>query len=154
MTRMAWVSIRSRRDPAFWGPLALALLVAPLLGLGAHLWVTGHIRDLQVLADSEPRAARAAAEHTLRGLSWLVGGFCLVSSALLGRYFQLSLRQGRLPPHGWWSLGAHRAATGTTARRLASLGLGLAAVVGLLGIVTVFLVEHLIEALLAVRLTA
>ena len=148
---MAWVSIRSRRAPAFWAPLVVALLVVLLLGLCAQLWVTDHIRHLQAFAKSEPKEAGAVAELTLRGLGWFTGGFCLLSSALLVRYFQLGLRQGRVPPHGWWSLGAHRAATGTTAQRVGRVGLWLAILLGLLGIASMFLVNHLIESFLAAR---
>ena len=149
--RMAWVTLRSRRAPAFWAPLAVVLLVALLLGLFAHSWATNHIRHLQALAESEPQAARVAAEHTLRGLSEFAGVFCVLASSFLARYFQLGLRQGRLPPGGWWSLGAHRAATGTTARQLSRAGLGLSALLALLGIITFFLVNHLVESLFAAR---
>jgi len=148
---MAWVSIRSRRAPAFWAPIAVALVLALLLGVCAQLWVTDHIRGLQALAGSDPQAARAAAERMLRGLGWFLGGFFLLSSALLVRYFQLGLRHGRLPAPGWWSLGAHRAATGATAQRLGRVGLGLSVALGLLGIALVVLVDHLIESLLAGR---
>jgi hypothetical protein len=151
---MAWARIRSRRDPAFWAPLGFAVLVGPALGLAAQLWLADRLRRLQALAATDPASALVAAEHVLRGLGWLIGGFALLSSGLLARYFQLGLQQGRLPPFGWWwSLGAHRAATGATARRLGRAGLCLAALLGLLGIATVFLVNHLIQVLLATRST-
>ena len=90
----------------------------------------------------------------MKGLGCFVGIFCLLASTLLARYFHLGLRQGRLPPGGWWSLGAHRAATGTTAQRLARFGLGLSALLALLGITAFFVVNRLIESLLAARLAA
>jgi hypothetical protein len=119
-----------------------------LLGVCVQLWVAEHIAALEALAKSEPFMARVVAEDGLRRLSRFLAGFCVFSSALLARYFQLGLRQGRVPPHGWWSLGSHRAATGTTARRLGRVGLCLAALLSLLGVAAMLLMEHLIESLL------
>jgi hypothetical protein len=145
---MAWVSIRSRRAPAFWAPLVLAPLLAMLLALLAQHQVDAHVRSLEALAESDPQAAARAAEGALRALAWLAGGFSVFAAGLLGRYFQLGLRQRRLPPAGWWwSLGAHRAATGPTAQRLARLGLALAALLALLGLAAGFYLEYLIGAL-------
>ena len=151
---MPCVILRARRAPAFWVPFAVVFPAALALGVLAQLWATDHIRHLQALAQSDPQAARAAAEHTLRGMGAFVGCFSLLVSTLLARYFQLGLRQGRLPPRGWWSLGAHRAATGTMARRLGRAGLGLSVLLALLGITTFLLVNRLIESLLATRLAA
>ena len=148
---MAWVRIRSIRDPAVWAPFAAAVLIGPLLGVCLHLGVASYLRDLQELSTSDPGAAAAAAERTLRGLAWFLTGFVLLFSALLGRSCQLGLRQGRMPPLGWWSLGAYRVATGATARRLGYVGLALAALLGLLGIALPFIVDHFIEALLSAR---
>jgi len=149
---MAWVTLRARRDPAFWAPIVGALIAALVFGLVAQLWTADYIRELQVLAKSDPDGARVAAERTLRGLGWFLGGFCLLIAAVFARYFQLGVRQGRLPPGGWWSLGAHRAATGTTAQRIGRVGLWLSVFLAILGIAGSLLVIHLIESLLAARI--
>jgi hypothetical protein len=151
---MPWIPLRSKRDPAFWVPLVLALLFVLVLGIGAQRWATGHLLDLQAAAERDPRSAAAGAERTLRNLSWTVGGFCLLNAVLLARHCQLGLRQGRLPPRGWWSLGAHRMAVGPTADRLGRVGLLLALVLGLVGIVIMFLFDRLIDSLVAGRVFA
>lgn len=142
---MDWIILRSRRAPAFWAPVAVILLIVVPLGVATQLWVANEVQELRALSASDPRAAAVAAERILRSSSWALCGFLVLTSALLARYVQLGLRQGRLPPEGWWSLGAHRAATGGTARRLGRAGLALALILVLAGISMVFLVDHLIE---------
>jgi hypothetical protein len=144
---MAWIPLRSRRDPAFWAPHALAFLFAfSLVLLGQH-WSDAHVASLRTLAQSDPEAAMRAFEATLRGLAWISGGLCFVAAGLLGRLCQLGLRAARIPPAGWWSLGAHRAATGDTARHVGRLGLALAVLLALSGVALVLYAEHLIRAL-------
>ena len=144
---MAWIRIRSRREPGFWLPLVAAPVLALLPSLLAQQWVADHVRSLEALAGSDPEAAALGAERALRALGWGAGGFCLLAAALLARCCQLGLREGRLPPAGGWSLGAHRAATGATARRLARAGLALAAVLAALGLLAALQIERLIRVL-------
>lgn len=54
----------------------------------------------------------------------LLGSSALVAPFLF-RFFQLGRRQARLPPEGWWSLGAWRALVGPPARRAGLIGMGL-----------------------------
>lgn len=144
---MPWVTIRSRRAPAFWAPIVVVLLAVLPLGVWAQSWVTAYIRHLEALRTSDPIAARVAAEQALRLFGWGTCGFVLVIAVVFARYFWLGLRQERLPPAGWWSLGAYRAATGATAERLARAGLVVAFLLALFGVGSVFLVIRLIGAL-------
>src|SRR5262245_4521884 len=150
---MEWQTIRSWRDPGFWLPLASALLLVLALALGSDLWVRHYIQRLQSLHASDPHAAAAAAERGLRLLGRVVCGFSLVSAALLARYFQLGLREQRLPPSGWWSLGARRAAVGASARSLSVVGLGLSVLLALAGVGCLLAMRHLLG-VLSVRLAA
>ena len=140
-------TIRSWRDPAFWLPLACALPLIVALGLAAHGWVPRYIHDLESLRDTQPEVAAAAAERALRLLGRGICGFSLATALLLSRYFQLALREERLPPSGWWSLGARRIVVGSGARSLARFGLGLALSLALAGVGCLLAVRHLLEIL-------
>lgn len=144
---MAWDSIRSRRDPAFWVPLVGTVMLALLVGLLAQHWSDAHLASLRTIAASDPEAAVRAFERTLRALAWSAGGFSAVAAGLLARFSQLGLREGRVPPAGLWSLGAHRMATGTTAQRLGRAGLLLAVLLALSGLALVIQAERLIATL-------
>ncbi|UCE02034.1 MAG: hypothetical protein JSW67_12335 [Candidatus Latescibacterota bacterium] len=115
---VTWTPLRSRRDPAFWAPFLVLLLVLAPLTVWGHAWVSAWLDRLRETAVSNPEAARAEA---VRGLRLWGAALCAVSiafSAYLLRYSQLGLRQGRLPPSGWWSLGAYQVAVGPSARRM------------------------------------
>jgi hypothetical protein len=144
---MEWQTIRSWRDRGFWLPLACAVLLVLSLALGGDLWVRRYIQELQVLRVSNPEAAAVAAERGLRLLGQAVGGFALGCSVLLARYFQLGFREQRLPPSGWWSLGARRAAVGPRARSLSLFGLGLSVLLAAAGVGCVVATRHLLEIL-------
>jgi hypothetical protein len=122
------------------------LLVVPL-GLLARHWTQAHLRSLQAIAESDPQAAAHAAGGMLRAFGWLAAGLCALTAGLLASACQLGLRRGCLPPAGWWSLGAHRAATGRTAQRAGRLGLALSTVLVLLGLALALSAEHLVGAL-------
>ena len=144
---MEWQTLRSWRDPGFWLPLACALSGVVALALLGDAWVRHYLEGLQSLRASDPQAAAAAAEHGLQLVGQAACGFSLVTAGLLARYFQLGLRERRLPPSGWWSLGARRAAVGPGARLLSLFGLGLSAMLATAGIGCLFAVRHLINAL-------
>lgn len=144
---MEWQTLRSWRDRGFWLPLAGALLLVLAVALGGDLWARRHLEQLQLLRASDPDAAAAAAVRGLRLLGRAVCGFSLVSAALLARYFQLGLREQRLPPSGWWSLGARRAAVGPGARSLGLFGLGLSIFLAAAGVGCLLAMDHLLEVL-------
>jgi hypothetical protein len=144
---VAWIRIRSRRSAAFWAPLVAAPLLALLPSLLAQHWLDDHLPSLQALAASDPEAAARGAERGLRAVAWTAGGLALLVAALLARSCQLGRREGRLPPAGWWSLGARSAATGATAERLARAGLAVAALLAGLGLALALQVERLIRSL-------
>ena len=151
---MTWIKLRSRRDPAFWAPLLLAVLVLVPLAAWSHLWFSDWIDALRETASFDRETARAEALRTLRLLEWV---FCAVSSvfsAFLFRYFQLGLREGRLPPSGWWSFGALRVAVGPTALRMSKFGLVISVVLLTATIGFVLAVECLLRVLLAGKLAA
>ena len=132
---MKWQTIRSWRDPGFWLPLASAVCVVLVLGVVAQSWTRGYLQELRLLGVSDPRAAAAAAERGLLVLGQAVFGFTLVFGALFFRYFQLGFRQQRLPPCGWWSLGARRALLGSYALRFSRIGLALSLVLPIAGVI-------------------
>jgi hypothetical protein len=119
---MGWVQFRSRRDPAFWLPLALIALILVPLGVATNVWVEAWVAELRELARSDPDAALAQALYILRLSSWCFSSFLVVVCAFLFRYFQLGKQEGRLSPSGWWSLGSFRYAVGATARRMTRYG--------------------------------
>ncbi len=120
-------------------------MVLPV-GVWARSWVTEYISHLEAIGESDAGAARVAAEQALQLFGWFTCGFLLVIAIALARYFWLGLRHERLPPPGWWSLGAYRAATGTTAERIARAGLVLAFLLALFGTGSVFLVMRFVGA--------
>lgn len=143
---MSWVQLRSRRDPAFWAPLLLAVLVLLPMAVWVNVWLSGWLSHLRAIASSDPEAARAEALHAIRTLGWTLCAVSSVFSAYLLRYFQLGLREGRLPPPGWWDLGAHRVAVGPTALRLCRLGLSLSVFLLTAAIGFALAVEYLLRA--------
>jgi hypothetical protein len=113
-----------------------------------HVWMSGWLDSLRAIASSDPEAARAEALRALRLLEWASFAVLSLLSAFLFRYFQLGLREGRLPPSGWWSLGAYRLAVGRTARRMSKFGLVLSAVLLTAAIGFVLAIEHLLQVIL------
>ncbi len=146
---MTWVQLRSRRDPAFWAPLLLAILLLVPSAFWAHLWVSGWLDSLRETASSDPEVARSEALRVLRLLEFAFGAVSSVLSAFLFRYFQLGLRESRLPPSGWWSFGAYRVAVGPTALRMSKFGLVLSVVLLSATIGFVLAVEYLRRVILA-----
>lgn len=139
------IQLRSRRDPAFWLPLLVSVVVLSPLVFGAYVWVSNWTESVRALASSDPGAAQGEALRILRLCTWSLGavmaGFC----AYLFRYFQLGRREGRLPPSGWWSLGALRAIVGRKARRVGLFGLVLTGMLLAATIGLALAVEHLIR---------
>lgn len=120
----------------------------------AHLWVSGCLDSLRETASSDPEVARSEALRVLRLLELAFGAMSSVFGAFLFRYFQLGLREGRLPPSGWWSLGAYRVAVGPTALRMSRFGLALSVFLLSATIGFVLAVEYLRRAILAANLAA
>lgn len=144
MVPMDYVKLRSRRDPAFWLPLVLSVVVLAPLVFGAYGLLTSLLDNLEALASSDPEAARVEAIRILRLSAWSLCAIMVLFCAYLYRYFQLGRREGRLPPSGWWSLGAFRAMVGRRARRMCQFGLVLSGVLLAAAIGLVLAVEHLI----------
>lgn len=144
---MEWQTIRSWRAPSFWLPMLGAVLLVLGLGLAAQFWTHSYLEELRSLRAADPPAAAAAAERGLRLLGQIVCGFSLLLGGLLFRCFQLGLREQRLPPSGWWSLGARRVAVGPGACWLCRLGLALSLLLPAAGVGCLLAVRHLIVVL-------
>ena len=144
---MEWQTIRSSRDRAFWLPVAGAALLIIALGAGVQLGSHRFLHELQALQASDPALAATGAERGLRLFGWGVCAFALVSAAFLARYFELGFQEERLPPSGWWSLGARRAMVGPGVRSLSRLGLGLSVLLALAGVGCLLAIHHLLEVL-------
>jgi hypothetical protein len=151
---VTWIKLRSHSDPAFWAPLLLAILVLVPLAVCFHLWSSEWIDALRETASFDREAARAEALSALRLLAWVFCAISSVFSAFLFRYFQLGLREGRLPPSGWWSFGALRVAVGPTALRMSRFGMVLAVVLLTATIGFVLAVEYLLRVILTQSLAA
>jgi hypothetical protein len=119
-----------------------------------HAWASGWLDSLRATASSDPEIARVEALRVLRLLEWVFCGVSSVFSAFLFRYFQLGLREERLPPSGWWSIGAYRLAVGSTARRMSKFGLVLSVVLLTAAIGFVLAVEYLIRVILVEKVAA
>lgn len=141
------IRLRSARDPGFWVPLLLSVLLFVPLAIGAHLWVSGFLERLQQDAAADPAAAIDAAVSTIRRSVWLLCTLLAVFCAYLFRYSQLARREGRLPPAGWWSYGALHAIIGARARRMGRFGQWLAGLLLAASVGLAFAVEHLVTLL-------
>ena len=139
-TPTEWVPIRSRRDPAFWAPLLMTVLILTSLFLFAHT----HITDLIETINSSTLPLSTFMDQLilyLRILIWSFGIILMIFSALNAKYFKTGLLEGRLPPSGWWSLGAWRAAVGPGVERMAKFGYAVSLLLLITGIGSVTALE-------------
>lgn len=119
--RTDWVQIRSRRDPAFWAPLLVTVIITTALFLWAQAYTTEFLETINSNTLSTAQSASQLILH-LRIVTWSFSAILIILSALNFRYFKTGIQEERLPPTGWWSLGAWRAIVGPRVKRLASLG--------------------------------
>jgi hypothetical protein len=142
---MTWVQIRSRRDPAVWLPLvAIVVLLVPA-AIWTHFWLQARADELVARAAADPVQGLAEAIAFVRNLGIVLAGVTAGLGLALLRYFQLGLQHGRLPPPGWWSLGAFRVAVGDTAHRMARFGRVVAVVLIVASFGVLLAIEHLID---------
>jgi hypothetical protein len=149
MPPIEWAVLRPRRDPAYWVPLAAALLAVLAVGLAADHFTTRYVEEIDALSALDPSAAEAAAADALRRVGALVCGVALAIAALFARFFWLGLREARVPPSGLWSLGAHRVAVGESARWISRVGLAFSGVIALCGIGAWLAMQRLLHLLSA-----
>lgn len=145
---MTWIRLRSRRDPAVWLPLLIALLALTALALWAQAWVSASLAAIDEAMSSDPERAVADAVRIIRLCEVALVASSVLLAAFLYRFFRLGLREGRLPPSGWWSLGAWRAAVGDRARRMSRLGLAFTLFLPVSSAATVLVIEHILRTLL------
>ena len=146
---MSRVKLRSPRDPQFWLPLGLSLIVVVALGLYGHARVSDWVEHLEMIAAGDPRAALDEAIYWLRRAALFLCALLALICAFLFRSCQLARREGRLPPSGWWSYGALWATTGDRARRQARIGQWLAGVLLAAAVCLGLAVEYTARLLLA-----
>jgi hypothetical protein len=151
---VTWIHLRSRRDPAVWLPALLVILLLTAIAAWAHVWMSAWLEAVNETASSDPERAVAEAVQMIRLCEVALCAASVLFGTFLYRFFQLGLREGRLPPSGWWSLGAWRAAVGARALRMSRLGLALALLLPISTAVTVLLIECLLRALLHGELSA
>ena len=140
---MEYRTIRSWRDPGFWVPVACAALAVAAIAALCDQWTRHYLAALDAQAAADPRHAAAAAERGLLAIGATVCGFSLSASLLLARCFQLGLREQRLPPSGWWSLGTLRVAIGPGARTRCRIGLAAAVLLALGGACSLLAIAYL-----------
>ena len=146
---MSWTQIRSRRDPAVWLPILVVVLVCGALALWAQLEISALLRELEASGRSDPERAVAEATRLIRLCELALGVSSLALSAFLVAFFRRALREERLPPSGWWSLGAWRMLTGPEVRQRSRVGLALALAIPLLTAATIAIIEVLLRMALA-----
>jgi hypothetical protein len=131
------------------------LLVALVLVAGvawAQVWFSTWLENLNATAASDPERAVHEAAQIIRLCEVALSASSVVFAAFFYRFFQLGLRESRIPPSGWWSFGAWRARVGPEARRMSQLGLFLPPLLVASAFVTVVVVECLLRRLLDGRL--
>lgn len=119
--RTDWIQIRSRRDPVFWAPLLVTVIITTSLFLWAQAYTTEFLKTINSDTLSADQTMNQLILH-VRIIVWLFSAILIIISALNFRYFKAGIQEGRLPPAGWWSLGAWRAITGPRVRRMAPIG--------------------------------
>jgi hypothetical protein len=127
------IQIRSGRDPAFWVPLVVSVLVMVPAAGGVYLWANYCMEYLKALTETDPVKAAEEARDVLSSIGIWVCGASVLLGLFLFRYFQLSLSQGRLPPDGLWSLGAYQATVGPRAKLMCRIGMGVSLILPVAG---------------------
>jgi hypothetical protein len=128
-------------------PVVSGVALVLLCSVVAYAWVTSQIEAIEKLSESDPQAAIAQAAAILRGST---GGFAVALGALgllLVRYFTLAQSQGKLPPEGWWSVGAFQRLEGLAARRIGAVGRVVSWLLVALAPLLVLAVDHLLVVL-------
>ncbi len=145
----AWRILRDRRDPEFWFPLILVLLVVIPVGWAGISWTESYLAELQRHAQENPKYGVEEGTALLRLVvrTFAAGVLCFAI------YLFLLCRQAReeaqLPPSGWWSLGAWRARVGESARTRAQWGMRLSVFLALLVPTMLLLLESVLQTLLS-----
>jgi hypothetical protein len=111
-----------RHGSSVWARLGI-MLAAIAIGLGLNVLLQRHLATLQMLAATDPIAARARLAHEVR-----IGGVALFAlTAALGLSLmhasRIALRVLQFPPPGPWGFGAARTISGPAARPLAFAGI-------------------------------
>jgi hypothetical protein len=143
------IQLRSRRDPAVWLPILIVTLVMVALAAWAQSWMSGWMGAVEATADSDPERAIVEATRLIRLCEAALLASSVAFAVFLARFFQLGLREARLPPSGWWSLGAWQAVVGDQAQRMSRLGLGLTLLLLIATAAMVLAIEVLLRAILA-----
>ena len=117
----------------------------------AQLWLSAWLEAINHTARSDPERAVAEAVRLIRLCEVALCVSSGVFALFLARFFQLGLREARLPPSGWWSLGAWRAVVGPSAQRMSRIGLTSSLFLLALSVGAVLVIESLLRALLSGR---
>ena len=139
--RTDWVQIRSRRDPAFWAPLLVTVIITTSLFLWAQAYTTEFFETINSNTLSADQTANQLILH-VRIVVWSFSAILMIFSALNFRYFKAGIQEGRLPPTGWWSLGAWRAIVRPRVKRMALLGYVVSLLLFITGIGFAIVVEY------------
>jgi hypothetical protein len=148
-SRVSWTRIRSRGHPAVWLPVVVVVGAMAALGAGAQTWVSARVRAISDTAATDRELAVAQALELIRLCETALLASSVVFAACLYAFFRRGLREGRLPPSGWWSLGAWRVASGPDVRRMGRLGLALTAFLPASAVAIILVLEFLLHPVLA-----
>ena len=136
-----WVQIRSRWDPAFWAPLLLTVLVVTPLFIWAHDYTSEFVDNINASTLSDPETSNQLI-LCIRLIVWPFIAILIIFSILNFRFLKAGAQEGRLPPSGWWSLGAWRAIVGPRVKRMAPLGYAISLLLFITGIGLAIVVEY------------
>ena len=139
--RTDWVQIRSRRDPAFWAPLLGTIIITTSFFLWAQAYTTEFLESINSNTLSADQSASQLILH-VRIIGWSFSAILIIFSALNFKYFKAGIQEGRLPPTGWWSLGAWRAIVGPRVKRMAPIGYAISLLLFITGIGLAIVVEY------------
>ena len=131
-TQVEWSRIRSKKDPAFWAPLLLTVLIATSL----FVWAYDHTENLLVSVDLQGLSEAEILKKLIleaRIIVWSFGALLIVTSVIMFRCFNLGVRESRFPPSGLWSLGSWRAIVGPRVKQLAFVGYALSLLLFIMG---------------------
>jgi len=151
---MPWSVLRSRRDPAVWVPVLLVVCALGAAVAWAQVWMSTWLERLHEMAASDPERAVDEAVRIIRVCEVALCASSAVFAAFGYRFFQLAVRESRIPPSGWWSLGAWRVMVGPEARRRSRLGRFLPFLLAGSTLAIVVVIECLLRAILEGELAA
>jgi len=136
-------------DKKLRGIILMVLILAAAVGCLIILYFKGLLADMEVLAEHSPDRAVDKISGVLRALALAMGGSILFIAVYLAYFSQRVWKTAQFPPPGTRVIKDTRLITGAAAKRRGAIGLILAAVIGILGIIISVLMWRLVSSLVS-----